>query len=63
MDAWFLIPFIFDIGAGWGMDTRMPLQIFLLGMRDYFRDAEKGTSMYKIFLIGLLPFQWLRFNS
>jgi len=41
-----LIPFIIGIGAGWGMDTKILLQRFLVGMRDHFGDAERGTSMY-----------------
>jgi len=41
-----LIPFIIDIGAGWGTDTRILLQTFLVGMRDHFGDTERGTSMY-----------------
>ena len=44
-----LIPFIIGIGAGWAMDTKILLQRFLLGMRDHFGDAERGTSMYKVF--------------
>ena len=44
-----LIPFIIGIGAGWGMDTKILLQTFLVGMRHHFGDAEKGTSMYKVF--------------
>jgi len=43
-----LIPFIIGIGAGWGM--KILLQAFLVGMRDHFGDAERGTSMYKVFL-------------
>jgi len=45
-----MIPFNFGIGAGWGTDTRILLQTFLVGMRDHFSDAERGTSMYKVFL-------------
>ena len=46
-----LIPFIIGIGAGWGTYTRILLQTFLVGMRDHFGDTERGTSMYKVFLI------------
>jgi len=38
------------IGAGWGTDTRILLQTFLVGMRDHFGDTERETSMYKVFL-------------
>ena len=43
-----LIPFIVGIGAGWGMDTMILLQRFLVGMRDHFGDAERWTSMHKV---------------
>jgi len=50
-----LIPFIIGIGAGWGMDTKILLQRFLVGMRDHFGDdAETGTSMYSVFLNALV---------
>jgi len=45
-----LIPFIIGIGAGWGMDTRILLQTFLVGIRDHFGHTERGTSMYKVLL-------------
>jgi len=32
--------FVIGIGAGWGMDTKIPLQRFLVGMRDHFGDAQ-----------------------
>jgi len=38
-----LIPFIIGVGAG--LDTKILLQTFLVGMRDHFGDAERGTSM------------------
>jgi len=34
-----IIPFIIGIGAGWGTDTRILLQTFLVGMRDHFGDT------------------------
>ena len=49
-----LIPFIIGIGAGWGTDTRILLQTFLVGMRDHFGDTERGISMYKVFLNTLV---------
>ena len=36
-----LIPFIIGIGAGWGTDTKVLLQRFLVGMRDHFGDTER----------------------
>jgi len=54
-----LLPFI--IGAGWGTDTKVLLQRFLVGMRDHFGDAERGTSMYKIFLNALVATSWKAF--
>jgi len=56
-----LIPFIIGIGAGWGMDTKILLQRFLVGMRDHFGDAERGTSMYKVFLNTLVATSWNAF--
>ena len=56
-----LIPFIIGIGAGWGMDTKILLQRFLVGMRDHFGDAERGTSMYKVFLNALVAIWWNAF--
>jgi len=56
-----LIPFIIGIGAGWGMDTKILLQTFLVGMRDHFGDAERGTSMYKVFLNTLVATSWNAF--
>jgi len=56
-----LIPFIIGNGAGWGTDTRILLQTFLVGMRDHFDDAERGTSMYKVFLNTLVATSWNAF--
>jgi len=56
-----LIPFIIGIGAGWGTDTRILLQTFLVGMRDHFGDTERGTSMYKVFLNALVATSWNAF--
>jgi len=56
-----LIPFIIGIGAGWGTDTKVLLQRFLVGMRDHFGDAERGTSMYKVFLNALVAPFWNAF--
>jgi len=56
-----LIPFIIGIGAGWGMDTKILLQRFLVGMRDHFGYAERGTSMYKVFLNTLVATSWNSF--
>jgi len=60
-----LTPFIIGIDDGCGLDTKVLLQRFLIGMRDHFGDAERGTSIYKVFLIlsgevaeGVF---WLRF--
>ena len=44
-----LIPFIIGIDAGWGMDTNMLLQRYLITMRDHFGNAERGTSSIKYF--------------
>jgi len=43
-----LIPFIIGIGAGWGTDTRILLQTFLVGMRHHFGDTERGTEIMQI---------------
>ena len=43
------------------MDTRILLQIFLVGMRHHFGDAERGTSMYKVFLNTLVATSWNAF--
>ena len=56
-----LIPFIIGIGAGWGTDTRILLQTFLVGMRDHLGDTERGTSMYKVFLNTLVATSWNAF--
>ena len=56
-----MIPFIIGIGAGWGTDTRILLQTFLVGMRDHFGDAERGTSIYKVFLNTLVATSWNAF--
>ena len=56
-----LIPFIISIGAGWGTDTKILLQRFLAGMRDHFGDAERGKSMYKVFLNTLVATSWNSF--
>jgi len=56
-----LIPFIIGIGAEWGTDTKVLLQRFLVGMRDHFGDAERGTSMYKVFLNALVATSWRAF--
>jgi len=56
-----LIPVIIGIGAGWGMDTKILLQTFLVGMRDHFGDAERGTSTYKVFLNTLVATSWNAF--
>jgi len=53
-----LVPFIIGIGSGWGMDTKILLQRFLVGMRDHLGDAERGTSMYKVFLNALVATSW-----
>ena len=53
-----LIPFIIGIGAEWGMVTKILLQRFLVGMLDHFEDAERGTSMYKVFLNALVATSW-----
>jgi len=53
-----LIPFITGNSAGWGMDTKILLQRFLVGMRDHFGDAERGISMYKVFLNALVAISW-----
>jgi len=45
------------------MDTRILLQTFLVGMRDHFGDAERGTSMYKVFLNTLVATPWKAFAS
>jgi len=58
-----LIPFIIGIGAGWGMHTKILLQRFLVGMRDHFGDAERGTSMYKVFLNTLVATSWNAFSG
>ena len=44
-----LIPFIIGIGAGWGTNTRILLQTFLVGMRDHFGDTERGHQCIKYF--------------
>jgi len=49
-----LIPFIIGTLAEWGMDTKILLQRFLVGMRDHFGDTERGTSMCKVFLYALV---------
>ena len=59
--AHILIPFTIGIGAGWGMDTKILLQRFLVGMRDHFGDAERGTSKYKVFLNTLVATSWNAF--
>ena len=51
-----LIPFIIGTGAGWGMDTKILLQRFLVGMRDHFGDADRGTSIYKVFLNAIVAY-------
>jgi len=56
-----LIPFIIGIGAGWGTDTRILLQTFLVGMRHHFGDTERGSSMYKVFLNTLVATSWNSF--
>ena len=64
MDIRFNKNFVFKIigiGAGWGMDTKILLQRFLVGMRDHFGDAERGTSMYKVFLNALVAIWWNAF--
>jgi len=37
-----------------GTETKVLLQRFLGGMRDHFGDAERDTSMYKVFLNALV---------
>jgi len=37
------------------------LQRFLVGMRDHFGDAERGKSMYKVFLNALVATSWKSF--
>jgi len=50
-----LILFIIGIGAGWGMDTKILLQRFLVGLLDHFvMQREGGTSMYTVFLNTLV---------
>ena len=56
-----LIPFIIGIGVGWGTDTRILLQTFLVGMRDHFSDTERGTSLYEVFLNTLVATSWNAF--
>jgi len=41
-----------------GTDTRILLQTFLVGMRDYFGDTERGTSVYEVFLNTLVDTSW-----
>jgi len=43
------------------MDTKILLQRFLVGMRHHFGDAERGTSMYKVFLNTLVATSWNAF--
>ena len=56
-----MIPFIIGVGAGWGTNTRILLQTFLVGMRDHFGDAERGTSKDKVFLNTLVATSWNAF--
>jgi len=44
-----LIPFIIGICAGWGMDTKMLLQRFLVGMRDHLGMQREGYQCIKYF--------------
>jgi len=32
------------------MDNKVLLQRFLVGLRDHFSDAERGTSMFEVIL-------------
>jgi len=43
------------------MDTKILLQRFFVGIRDHFGDAERGTSMYKVFLNALVATSWNAF--
>jgi len=56
-----LIPFIIGTGAGWGMDTKILLQRFLVGTRDFNGDAERGISMYKVYFNALVAASWNAF--
>jgi len=43
------------------MDTKILLQRFLVGIRDHFGDAERGTSMYKVVLNAFVVSSWNAF--
>jgi len=44
-----------------GVCNEILLQRFLVSMRDHFGNAEKRTSMYKVFLNALVATSWKTF--